>query len=376
MRIVINTAHQRFGGGVQVALSFINECIKFPEHEYHVWLGQGVGKSINKALFPNNFQFYDFDFGVIKFKTIRKIQITLKPLERKINPDIIISTTGPTYFHSKAPQIIGFNLPLYIYPESPFLIKLPRIKKVKLWIKKQVHFYYFKRDAIAYVTQTDDVNQRVRMALNTDNVFTVTNTCSDNYSQELISKPLLGPKKENEFRFLTLSSYYAHKDLEIIPKVVKALKNLGILNIRFVLTLQQRDFEQHIEPLPEIFNVGPVKPETCPSLYQECDGMFLPTLAECFSASYPEAMIMKKPIVTTNLGFAKSICDDAAVYFEPGNPDAAATAIETMVFNEGLKHRLVKNGINRLSHFDTANQRAYKYLEIAKQIVKGGRCPN
>ena len=181
MKIIINTAHQRFGGAVQVALSFINECKQFPEHEYHIWVGQGVGKALDKSSFPNNFYFYDFDFGIIGLKKVKEIQHTLRPLEEKINPDVLISSTGPTYYKSKAPQIIGFNLPLYIYPESPFVKNLSLKSKLKLRLKKKLHYYYFKRDATAYVVQTDDVNNRVKKALKTDKVHTVTNNHSAFY---------------------------------------------------------------------------------------------------------------------------------------------------------------------------------------------------
>ena len=38
MKIVINTSHQRFGGAIQVALSFINECKRFPEPQFYLWV--------------------------------------------------------------------------------------------------------------------------------------------------------------------------------------------------------------------------------------------------------------------------------------------------------------------------------------------------
>ena len=77
MEIVINSSTQRFGGSVQVALSFIYECIHFPENNYHVWVGPGVKKSLKESDFPNNFKFYDFDFGVINLSTTKKIQKSL-----------------------------------------------------------------------------------------------------------------------------------------------------------------------------------------------------------------------------------------------------------------------------------------------------------
>lgn len=371
MKIIINTAHQRFGGAIQVALSFINECRKFKEHEYHVFVGHGVGKFLDKTLFPDNFHFYDFDFGEIGFKTISLIQRTLRPLEEKIKPDVMISSSGPTYYHSISPQIIGFNLPLYIYPESPFIKEMSLKQKVKLWLKKQMHFYYFKRDASGFVVQTDDVNQRVRKALKTDKVYTVTNNHSSFYKDDsLIFPNKLPDKSVGEYRFLTLTSYYGHKNLEIIPEILDLLVQRGIKNVRFVLTLKQEDLKTYGLDHEYVLNVGPLKPQECPSLYKECDAMFLPTLAECFSASYPEAMIMRKPIITTDLGFAKSICGEAALYFRPKNAQSAINKIEDLITNDDVAIKLIDRGIKRLENFDSAETRALKYIELCSKFSK------
>ncbi|WP_127844478.1 glycosyltransferase family 4 protein [Psychroflexus aestuariivivens] len=370
MKIIINTAHQRFGGAIQVALSFINECKNFPKHEYHVWIGYGVSKSIKTDSFPDNFQFYHFDFGVINFKKIKLIQNQLSALEHQIIPDVLISTSGPTYFHSKAPQIIGFNLPLYIYPESPYVQEMSWKSKLKLALKRKAHFYYFKRDAAAYVTQTDDVNQRVRKALDTDQVFTVTNTASNYYKDWEVYPKRLPEKPKDVFRLICISSYYPHKNLELIPEMLEELKQKGINNIEFVLTLQSDDYKTYIGHHPQIHNVGPIPPEACPSLYHECDALFLPTLAECFSASYPEAMMMKKPIVTTDLGFAKSICGEAALYFEPKDARSAADQIEKLLENTELQKDLVAKGDEQLKTFDSPQDRAKKYIELCKSLAK------
>lgn len=371
MRIIINTAHQRFGGAVQVALSFIHECIHFPEHEYHVWLGTGVGNAIDISIFPSNFKFYKFSFGSINFKEIRKIQQTLRPYELTIDPDIIIATSGPTYYRSVAPQITGFNLPYHIYPESPFISGLSVSKKIKFWLRKQFHYYFFKRDTTAILVQTDDVKERVKKALNFKEVYTVTNNHSHYYlADNIVSLKRLPTKATEEFRFLTLTSYYPHKNLEIIPSVAKILQQKGYNHIRFVLTVKDQDFKTYFEANPLIINVGPVRPSECPALYNECDGMFLPTLAECFSASYPEAMIMKKPIITTDFGFSRSICGEAALFYEPKNAEEAASQIIKLVSDQSLQKTLINKGLEELAKFDTARERARKYLELCEKFRK------
>lgn len=374
MRILINTAHQRFGGAIQVALSFIYECRNFPEHDYHVWVGPGVGKSLREEDFPANFHFRHFDFGRITLGKTFRINRALRAEEKNVRPDVVISTSGPTYFHSRAPQVIGFNLPLYIYPESPFVQNLSAYRKLRMALKKRLHYYFFKRDAQAYVVQTDDVNQRVRQALNTEQVFTVTNTHNGFYHDWKAYPPKLPPRKPGEVRLLTLSAWYPHKNLDIIPGIAEALKGDRDRSYTFVLTLPEKDFEQHLAGHPNaasILNIGPVKPRECPSLYQECDIMFLPTLAECFSASYPEAMVMERPIATTDLGFARSICGEAALFFPPRNARAAARQIERLAADPALQEELIRKGRERLQAFDTPPQRAEKYLGICRKLAEG-----
>ena len=58
------------------------------------------------------------------------------------------------------------------------------------------------------------------------------------------------------------------------------------------------NYDERIEYL------GKININQCPHLYVQSDAVFLPTLLECFSASYAEAMLMKKPIITSDLGFA------------------------------------------------------------------------
>ena len=85
-----------------------------------------------------------------------------------------------------------------------------------------------------------------------------------------------------------------------------------------------------------------------PSLYEQTDIVFQPTLLECFTAVYPEAMRMRRPIVTTDLEFAHGLCGDAALYYSATDPEAASERLIELISNTELRQQLVDNGIEEL----------------------------
>ena len=371
MRLLINTSLLRFGGAVQVALSFIRECRSFDEHEYHVVLGSGVGAAIDQADFPSNFHFHQQSFGAIGLRKLLRVQREMGAIERKVCPDCVVTTSGPSFWRSQAPHLVGFNRFLDIYPESPYVQSLRGIRRVRREAYRQIHRWFYRRDADALIVQTDDVNCRAREWLGIEAVHTVSNTHSSFYLQHEPLPPRLAPIRDGVFRFVTVTSFYPHKNLEIIPEVLQTLHQQGTHSVEFVLTLTPDEYREKVSPcVPDgLHLIGPVPPDECPSLYEECDGMFLPTLAECFSASYPEAMVTGKPIVTTDLGFARSICGPAAMYFEPCNALDAARAVTALMRDEALQERLRGEGRRRLALFDSPARRAAKILDICATLA-------
>ena len=97
--------------------------------------------------------------------------------------------------------------------------------------------------------------------------------------------------------------------------------------------------------------------------------MFLPSHLECFSASYPEAMKMERPILTSNLSFARTVCKDAAMYFDNLNGKDISDKIKLLFHDEKLSKELVERGKKRLVFFDDSRAQAEKYLNICRKIA-------
>jgi glycosyltransferase involved in cell wall biosynthesis len=372
MKLLINTASADRGGSVQVALSFLAECKKIEGHDYHVFLSPNVGKSVEQSSFPPNFHFHQMaqrpSSRVFSLKPMSRL---FSELERSIKPDCVFTTSGPSYWRPKAPHLIGYNLPHYIYRDSPFWQRVGFRERLQFNLKEILIRWFFRRDADAYVVQTDDVNQRLQAFLDKSDVHTVSNTCSAAYYDSHRCAPKLPKSQGGEFRALTLSALYTHKNLEIIRAVVDEFRRRGRPSSRFVLTIQQADYDSVFGEnyIDEVVTVGPVPPSECPSLYEECDAMFLPTLLECFSASYPEAMIMRKPILTSALGFAQTVCQDAALYFDPLSAIEIVDQLERLMDSEKLKNDLIERGEQRVKTFNDAHQRAKAFLSICEGLM-------
>ena len=366
MNIIINISNNLGGGGLQVALSVLKELKNINEHTYYVFLGVNAAKQICKETFPSNFTFYDIP--KVKFWQLHKV---LKPLEKQIKADVVFTVFGPSYWKPKSPHLMGFAYPHYVYGEYAFLKHIPRLQKIKLKLKQWIHLYLFKHQADHIVVETEDVQKRLKKKLRVETVSVVSNTCGSQYLNPTTYPNKLPNRKNQEVRLITITKYYPHKNLESIPLVLQELYMRNINNITFVLTLEKEEYEKIIpsEWHSRVYNVGPVPVEKCPSLYQECDLLYLPTLLECFSASYPEAMVMQKPILTSDLSFAHSICESAALYFDPFSVKDISDKIESIINEQDLQNELIIEGRKRFVAFGSARDRAEKYLQLCKELT-------
>ncbi len=105
----------------------------------------------------------------------------------------------------------------------------------------------------------------------------------------------ISPRLPPPFRFLMIAAAYPHKQLEILNQLCPLLEKRGI-DCQFYLTLTPENFEKLFERKwrnNRIFNLGVLAPEEVPNAYTLCDAVFMPSLLEIFSATYPEALKMK-----------------------------------------------------------------------------------
>ena len=363
MKILINCSTLKKGGAIQVGHSFIHELNNFYSDYTIVVCSSALYNQLDLRSFNNNFKFLKHDttpsiFGVFVGKNRHLDNVVYKnKIER------VFTVFGPSYWRPKVPHLCGYAKPQYIFKNSPFFANQKNIDRLKIFLREKIQLFDFKKNNDSIVTENPIVTKLLNNKIDKD-IYTVTNYYNQVFDKK-VSKKFNYIKGIEGYKFLTVSSNYPHKNLKIIDPLIDYLKNnYPGYKFNFILTLDKNDIKISENNKPYVTFLGNVKIEDCPSLYNNCDFMFLPTLLECFSASYCEAMKMELPILTSDLDFARGICDKAAVYFDPTSVKSIAESFINLSSDLNKQNDLIIKGQNRLLTLDNFSQRAKKYIKI------------
>lgn len=254
---------------------------------------------------------------------------------------------------TERPQVFLFDWPYAAYPESPaWRMGSWRdriIRHVKLWLfRRNLHHVN------VLVAQSEFMASRISKIYGIDNIAVVPNAVSLENLHGGVDRDF---KLGSGFKLLCLSAYYSHKNLEVLLPVARKIKQAG-MDVKIVTTLESSQHshaaaflksvtEEQLEDV--ICNIGAVPMINVPSLFKQSNALILPTLLESFSGTYVEAMFHGRPILTSNLGFAEAVCGDAAIYFNPTDPEDIFCAIMRIKESAATYQALVKAGEQRLA---------------------------
>lgn len=375
-RVILNATTLPKGGGIQACVSFIHMSLKLStDIEWVYIVSNKVDEELKKfGTEISKDRLIVFNESPAKSSSSRN---RLLKLSMDLAPDAIFTFFGPAYVKFKSPHLCGVadgwvtHSTLLAYQSlNSFLSKV-------LTFALCVYKGYWYRYAERWVVEADCAKKGMvrRIRVPEESVFVVKNTCAQHYIEK-VDEPY-DLKTDKTIKILTLSSYYPHKNLKIIPYISQELKKIGHDDVQFIITIVKETPEEGaIFKLCKMLgvddcvkNIGPVSIVDGPTLYAAVDIVLQPSLLETFSANYPEAMAQGKPIVTTDLDFAHDICDDAALFYSPRNAKAAAECISKLIRDKKLNIILTTNGQKRLAELPKSEDKYYAYENIIKDLI-------
>lgn len=372
MKFVLNAYNLKIGGGLNVAFNFIEQLKNYPDDVFYVFAPENCGyeklgaANIMIIFVPTIYQNYLLRYFVEHFWMKKRIL--------KIKPDVVFSM-GNFALPIHIKQGLLFHYPYLIYePSAAFGLST----STKWTVFFQRHAF---RSRLKYADrifpQTKVAAQRLKQFYGNDlvlipipNAYSMLPSVPDESKTSFLNLP-------NSSKYLLcLSKYYTHKNIEILLEVAKILKE-NKSDIRFITTVgadQHTKAQKFIDNISElqledyIINIGPVNVYDIPALYNETDGLILPTLLESFTATYVDAMYLRKPIYTSDLDFAREICGDVAYYFDPNDPVNISHVVTSSFQSPDEMNERVEKGSLRSATFPNWKQVADMYVTELKKI--------
>lgn len=367
MTFLINASNIKNGGGLQVAQSICAELAKYSQHRFVVVLSTYINDE--GITYGNNTDSYRYDIPH-SFKimlTGRDAFLDGLVVEKKV--DAVLTVFGPSIWRPKVAHLCGFARAQLLIG-SRFKIQGSLLNNFKTKITYAVWAWGFRRSSDTFYTENAYISEMLPKLIKGAKVYTVTNYYNQVFDQPKRWRRDIQLSAFDGTTLLTVSSIAVHKNLCIMVPVSEYLeRKYPNFNFRFVLTCKEPPFELPDRLKRHFLFVGKVDVSECPNLYEQADIMFMPTLMECFTATYPEAMRMEVPIVTTDLEFARGLCGEAASYYSALDATEAAESIYKVATDETYKKILIENGKKQLLTYDSYEQRAEKLIRVLEEIT-------
>ncbi len=379
MKILINaiSAKKYSGGAFQITQNYLLKSLEDNDIEWYYIISQDVHEIIGKRFTHlNGVRYFVFPTQPDFWNSYWRVRKEVRKLESRILPDVVYSITAPSYFHFNAPEVMRFTNPWVTHPNkySWATLSLKNMIRQRLYCWNQRRMM---REASFFVTQTETTKRGIVRITGVPekNVCVVKNVLPQIF-KALPRMPQL--QEKGWIDIACVGAPVPHKNFEIIPDLLVELRNLGLVNVRFMVTipqdsdcwkaikgkLQNEGLEEHV------ISKGRCSQIELAELYRHCQLCLLPTLLEVFSASTLEAMYFQLPIVATDFGFNREVMEDAALYYEPMNARDAATRIKEYIGNQSLQQEMVERMNHQLSRYDNYDMHFHEILAFLKEVAE------
>ncbi|MBU2595872.1 glycosyltransferase family 4 protein, partial [Patescibacteria group bacterium] len=120
---------------------------------------------------------------------------------------------------------------------------------------------------------------------------------------------------------------------------------------------------------PRIITPGFVDEKDMVPLYSNAQAFVFPSTYEGFGLNPLEAMGCGTPVATSNISSIPEVCGNAALYFDPKDPEDVALKTYTLLTNGKLRQNLIARGFENLKRFSWQKM-AKETLDIYSQTLE------
>jgi glycosyltransferase involved in cell wall biosynthesis len=372
-KTLIFAANLHVGGGVQVAASLISEIGKNMKSEksdleIHVLTSTEVHDNIDHSSgLLQGFASYNvknvyglfslFDLFSVDFSEYDLTYVVFGPFYSLLKPKLLVSGFANAYLLPNRPCI----------PTDGVLSRV--LLEIEIWLKRLA----FKMPDKLVVEADWVKEQLVICGVNSrENIYVVHN-CLSRCFVDIDVKATSGfIERSGDYYLLGyVGRNYPHKNILIFKEVSAAIFVRFGISVKLAVTFSDDEWDKCDPEFKNCaINVGKLKVEKCPSFYRSIDGLFFPSLLECFSITPVEAMAMMIPLFVSDRPFNREVCCQYANYFNPLDPVSMADLIGSYLKNLGCKTWAAQEAREYAIKRFSPNYRFEKTIEYIVELKK------
>lgn len=363
---LLNLAQDRFGGVEQYVTHLISQMLKIDKRvELFLFLTKP-----SRDLFPDfqerlkkiMIKEYNVHKGIYPLIAQCQLDLWFSPLHKSYLPDIPVPSIATIHdvLHTAYPQYVPGELQENNSYYEQFASSLDAVLTVS----------EFSRNAIAKSICIPIVKIH---AIYPDAPLAFQYFPSYNQRERVKKKYAL-----EEGYAIYPASYNPHKNHISLLKALVSLRDNYNKRIKLVLTgyasKENRVHQSVLNFLKEhkletqVNVLGYVPPEDMPSLYANASCLVFPSLYEGFGIPLVEAMKTQCPIVCSNHGSIPEVVGDAALQFNPEDPEDIAIKMKN-ILNPRTRENLIRKGNERSNIFSWENC-AKETLLVFRSVLK------
>lgn len=220
----------------------------------------------------------------------------------------------------------------------------------------------------------------IKTAQTAEKISVIYHGVDDNYRPDynLEKKRKLKEKyKIEEPYILFVSQWRPHKGIDNLVKAFEILdKRFRTKDLKLVITGKPNPKFPKIEKRinrsklrDRIITPGFIDEEDMVSLYSNAEAFVFPSIYEGFGLNPLEAMACGTAVATSQVSSIPEVSGNAALYFDPYDPEDIALKTHTLLTNQVLRQNLIKKGFENLKRFSwtkMAKQTLTIYLSVLK----------
>jgi len=369
MRILVNLATLKRGGGQTVGLNFLTTLFT-------------GGYDLNNFIFvaTKNSEIHKFlsSNSNIKYFTVPKIPIQRMLFEflfgffliKKLKIDVIYTIFGLGLYPRNVFQVIGSADSNLFFPEIDFWEGFNKFGRLQKKLIDKYRIFGLKR-ASAVIFENESMLERAKILFKIKKAVFIKPSFIDvfNKSEIIIDSDTMAAKG------LFFCGWQKNKNYLIVPRLAYELKKRKI-NYQFIITANKDFSTNHLEfsHLLKKYDVenmvaiiGEIRKEEISSLYGQVSHVFLLSKLESFSNNILECWYFKKPLIISDEIWSNSICKDAAFYVNRNNVGQICNVIEMLLLQPDVVSAKILSGIMEFGTYPLIHQKIKQELDFIKQ---------